>query len=326
MDISVKYMGLELKSPVIVGSCGLTNHYEKIREMADQGAGAVVLKSLFEEQLGYEGQAATDKNTYDYPEAMDYIKSFTRESSLSEYLSLIENCKEKLEIPIIASINCVSPGEWVSFAKKIEEAGADGLELNISLLPSDVNKTSDENEKMYFRIIEKVSAAIQLPIALKMSPYSAGLANLIQRLSWTEKIDAFVLFNRYYNPDIDIHTLKIGSSGVFSTPGDLAASLRWVALLADKIDVDIAASTGVHSGEDLIKQLLAGAKAVQVVSAIYKNHPPVIAQMLDDLKTWMKEKKYKSIEEFQATVNLNEMINPAAFERIQFMKYFGQIH
>ena len=325
MDLSVKYMGLELKSPIIIGSCGLTNSLEKIKELAENGAGAVVLKSLFEEQLSAEGHAADDKNTYDYPEALDYIKAFTKESSVGEYLTLIKNCKEQLDIPVIASVNCVTPGEWVNYAKKMEEAGADALELNISLLPSDVSKSSEENEKIYFKIIEKVSAAVTIPVALKMSHYSAGLANLIQRLSWSEKVNAFVLFNRYYNPDIDINTLKIGSSGVFSTPGDLSASLRWVALMADKIDVNIAASTGVHSGTDVIKQLLAGAAAVQVVSAIYKNSPQIIRTMIQDIETWMKEKNYKSIGDFQSSVNLNELINPAAFERIQFMKYFGQI-
>lgn len=325
MDLSVKYMGLDLKSPIVVGSSGLTNSVEKIKELEKHGAGAVVLKSLFEEQLRYEGMAEGDKNTHDYPEALDYIKSFTKDTSVSDYLNLIGDCKKEVKIPIIASINCVTPGEWVNYAKRMEEVGADALELNISLLPSDVNKTSQENEKMYFRIVEKVKKVVNIPVALKMSSYSAGLANLIQKLSWSEHVDAFVLFNRYYNPDIDINTLKIGSSGVFSTPGDLAASLRWVALLSDKIDVDIAASTGVHSGEDVIKQLLAGAKAVQVVSAIYKNHPPIIATMLEDVKKWMTEKKYDSIEQFQATVNLHELINPAAFERIQFMKHFGQI-
>lgn len=326
MDLSVKYMGLNLKSPIVVGSSGLTNSLEKIKELEHQGAGAVVLKSLFEEQLMYEGMAESDKNTHDYPEAMDYIKSFTKDTSVSDYLNLIEDCKKEVEIPIIASINCVTPGEWVKYAKRMEEVGADALELNISLLPSDVNKTSKDNENMYFKIVEKVKKVVSIPVALKMSHYSAGLANLIQKLSWSEHVDAFVLFNRYYNPDIDINTLKIGSSGVFSTPGDLAASLRWVALLSDKIDVDIAASTGVHSGEDVIKQLLAGANAVQVVSAIYKNHPPIIATMLEDVQQWMADKKYNSIKEFQATVNLHELINPAAFERIQFMKHFGQIH
>lgn len=326
MDLSVKYMGLNLKTPIVVGSSGLTNSVEKIEELANQGAGAVVLKSLFEEQLGYEGQAESDKNTYDYPEAIDYIKAFTKDTSFGDYLNLIENSKKKVDIPIIASINCVSTGEWVNYAKRIEDAGADALELNISLLPSDVRKTSEQNEKMYFKIIKKVKSVVSIPVALKMSHYSAGLANLIQKLSWTEKVDAFVLFNRYYSPDIDINTLKIGSTAVFSTPGDLAASLRWVALLSDKIDVDISASTGVHSGEDVIKQLLAGAKSVQVVSAIYKNHPQIIATMLDEVKKWMEEKGYSSIKEFQATVNLNELINPAAFERIQFMKHFGQIH
>jgi dihydroorotate dehydrogenase (fumarate) len=326
MDLSVKYMGLTLKNPIVVGSSGLTNSVEKIVELEKQGAGAVVLKSLFEEQLRYEGMAESDKNTHDYPEALDYIKAFTKDTSVSDYLTLIQESKAAVDIPVMASINCVSPGEWVNYARKMEEVGADALELNISLLPSDVNKTSQDNEKMYFRIVEKVKKVVKIPVALKMSHYSAGLANLIQKLSWSEHVDAFVLFNRYYNPDIDINTLKIGSSGVFSTPGDLAASLRWVALLSDKIDVDIAASTGVHSGEDVIKQLLAGAKAVQVVSAIYKNHPPIIATMLEELQQWMADKKYKSIREFQATVNLHELINPAAFERIQFMKHFGQIH
>jgi len=326
MDLSVKYMGLNLKSPLIVGSSGLTNSVDKIKELESYGAGAVVLKSLFEEQIMYEGQAANSKNTFDYPEAMDYIKSLTRDNTIGEYLNLIENCKKEVDIPIIASINCVSSGEWINFAKRMEKAGADALELNISLLPSDVKKTSKDNEDMYFEIIEKISKVVNIPIALKMSHYSAGLANLIQKLSWTDKVDAFVLFNRYYNPDIDIHTMKIGSSGVFSTSGDLAASLRWVALMSDDIDVDIAASTGVHSGEDFIKQLLAGAAAVQVVSAIYNNHAPYIGTILNEVKDWMKEKKYKSITDFQANMNLRDIINPAAFERIQFMKYFGQIH
>lgn len=325
MDLSVKYMGLTLKSPIIVGSSGLTNSLDKIKDLEKNGAGAIVLKSLFEEQLTFEGEAAEDKNTFDYPEAMDYIKSFTRDSSIDEYLNLIEACKKEVQIPIIASVNCVTDGEWVNFAQKMEKAGADAIEINISLLPSDVNKSSTDNEKMYFNIIKKISSVVNIPVALKMSHYSAGLANLIQKLSWTENVDAFVLFNRYYSPDIDIDTLKIGSTGVFSTPGDIAASLRWVALLSDKIDVDIAASTGVHSGEDVIKQLLAGASAVQVVSAIYKHQAPVIHTMLEEVKAWMKKKNYKSISEFQSTVNLNEIINPAAFERIQFMKYFGKI-
>lgn len=326
MDLSVKYMGLTLKSPLIVGSSGLTNSLEKIKAFEAQGAGAVVLKSLFEEQIQYESHAEDNKNTYDYPEAMDYINSFVKSTALTEYLTLIKSCKKEVGIPIIASINCVTDGEWTSFAKKIEEAGADALELNISLLPSDITKTSEANEKMYFNIIHKVRKSIKIPIALKMSHYSAGLSNLIQKLSWTEQVDAFVLFNRYYSPDIDIHSLKVGSAGVFSTPAELASSLRWVALLANKIDVDISASTGVHTGEDMIKQLLVGAKTVQVVSAIYKNDASIIGDMLDVLKVWMAEKKYNSIEEFQSIINMEELINPAAFERIQFMKYFGQIY
>jgi len=213
-----------------------------------------------------------------------------------------------------------------TMARKTRVAQFTHSALFISLLPSDVNKSSEANEKMYFDIVKKVQKVVSIPVALKMSHYSAGLANLIQKLSWSENVNAFVLFNRYYSPDIDINRLKIGSSSVFSTSDDLAASLRWVALLSDKIDVDISASTGVHTGEDVIKQLLAGAKAVQVVSAIYKNQPSVLAQILKDVKKWMKDKGYTSIREFQASVNLHELINPAGFERIQFMKHFGQIH
>ena len=265
MDLSVKYMGLNLKNPLVIGSSGLTNSVEKVKELESFGAGAVVLKSLFEEQILFEADAAGSENEYDYPEAIDYIKSYAKTESINKYLKLIEDCKKECHIPIIASVNCVTGGAWLNFAEKMEKAGADAIELNVSLIPTDIDKSSEENEKIYFTIIEKAKKSIKIPIALKMSHYSAGLSNLIQRLSWTKKVDAFVMFNRYYNPDIDINTLKMTSSGVFSTPADIAASLRWVAVLSGRIQTDISASTGVHSGGDLVKQILAGADTVQVV-------------------------------------------------------------
>ncbi len=325
MDLSVKYMGLDLKSPLIIGSSGLTNSVEKIKELESFGAGAVVLKSLFEEQILFEADAAGKQNEFDYPEALDYIKSYAKDDSINSYLKLIEDCKKETQIPIIASVNCVTEGEWLNFAKRVEKAGADALELNVSLLPTDIEKSSQENEKLYFDVIEQVKAVVNIPIALKMSHYSSGLANLIRTLSWTKKVDAFVLFNRYYNPDIDINSMKITSSGVFSSPADIAASLRWVAVLSDKIRTDISASTGVHSGTDIVKQLLAGADTVQVVSAIYKHGPEYIKTMMDELTEWMTKKNFNSIEDYRGELSYKNINNPVAFERIQFMKYFGGI-
>lgn len=325
MDLSVKYMGLNLKSPLIVGSSGLTNSVENVKELEKFGAGAVVLKSLFEEQILFEADAASKENEYDYPEALDYIKSYAKEESISTYLKLIEDCKKEVSIPIIASVNCVTDGKWLEFASKMEKAGADALELNVSLLPTDLEKSSAENEKLYFEIIEQVKKVVKIPVALKMSHYSAGLAHLIKTLDWTKNIDAFVLFNRYYNPDIDIHTMKITSSGVFSSPSDIAASLRWVAVLSDNIRTNISASTGVHSGADIVKQLLAGADTVQVVSAIYKHGPSYVKTMLDEVQEWMNKQNFKTLEDYRGKVSYKNVQNPVAFERVQFMKYFGGI-
>ncbi len=325
MDLSVKYMGLTLSSPLIIGSSGLTNSLEKVKELEKYGAGAVVLKSLFEEQIQLEADAEANKNAYDYPEALDYIKSYAKENSINTYLKLIEDCKREVNIPIIASVNCVTTGEWLDFAKKMEAAGADAIELNVSMIPTDIEKSSADNEKLYFDILDKVKAEIKVPIALKMSHYSAGLANLIRSLSWTKKADAFVLFNRYYNPDIDINTMSITSTGIFSTPADISASLRWVAILSDKISTDISATTGIHSGADVVKQILSGATTVQMVSAIYKKGPEYIKQVLDELKDWMTKKNFNSINEFKSKVSYNNVDNAIAFERIQFMKYYGKI-
>lgn len=323
MDLSVNYMGLKLRNPIIVGSSGLTNSVEKIRDLERQGAGAVVLKSLFEEQILMEQEKSYDQNDFDYPEAMDYMKAYAAEYSYADFIQLIRGAKAAVDIPVIASVNCVSMGKWTDFAKKIEEAGADALELNISLLPSDMYKTSAQNEKTYFDIIEVVRKQINIPIALKMSHYSAGLAHLITQLSFTKMVDAFVLFNRYYAPDININDFSITSAGVLSRPENISDSLRWVVLLSGKIKTPIAASTGVHEGEDVIKQLLAGATAVQVVSSLYKHGTSQLRKMLKEVESWMVEKGYETIEDFRGQISYEKFNEPEAFERIQFMKYFG---
>lgn len=327
MDLTTNYMGLILKNPIIIGSSGLTNSVEKIKKLENSGAGAVVLKSLFEEQLLVDRDKLIeqDKQYFWYPEAIDYINNYSKEFGIKEYSDLIKNAKKDIDIPIIASINCISAGEWILFANRIEDAGADALELNISLLPSDETRSSEENEKIYFDIIEKVKAKVSIPVSLKMSFYSSGLARLIQKLSWTKNVDSFVLFNRYYNPDIDINNFKIISSNVFSTPEEITTSLRWIALLSGKVECDLIASTGIHSGEGVVKQILAGATAVQIVSAIYKKSPEYITTVLNELNDWMKNKGFNSLDEFRGKMSYKKAKNPAAFERVQFMKYFGGI-
>ena len=324
-DLSTQYLGLTLQSPIIVGSCGLTKTVDSIRLLAENKAGAVVLKSLFEEQIEAELSSNLASYQADYPDAIDYIRTYTRENALTEYLDLISDAKKAVDIPIIASVNCVSGREWVSFAKSVEKAGADAIELNISLLPSDARKTSQDSEKMYFEIVDRVSDMITIPLAVKMSSYSSALANLIARLSWTGKVAGFVLFNRYYRPDVDIKQLTVSKADVFSTPAEMVESLRWIALLSGQIDRDFAASTGVHDSEGLIKQLLVGAAAVQMVTALYKNGPGHIADSLHALESWMDAKGYEKLADFRGLLSGKNADNPAAFERIQFMKQFGGI-
>jgi dihydroorotate dehydrogenase (fumarate) len=324
-DLSTKYLGLNLPTPLIVGSCGLTKTVASITTLAENRAGAVVLKSLFEEQIAAELAHNLEEYQTDYPDAFAYIRDYTRANTLQQYLDLIADAKRAVDIPIIASINCVSASEWIAFARSVEKAGADAIELNISLLPSDPRTTCQDSEKQYFAIIDQISSLIAIPLAVKMSPYSSVLSNLLSRLSWTGKVAGFVLFNRYFRPDIDINRMTVTKADIFSTKAEMSESLRWIALLSAAIDKDLTGSTGVHDGEDLIKQLLAGAAAVQVVTTVYKNGPGHLGVMLQQLEAWMEDKGYNRIDEFRGALSHRHTGNPAAFERIQFMKQFGGI-
>lgn len=324
-DLSTKYLGLDLKNPIIVGSCGFTNSAVKIKELADNQAGAVVLKSLFEEQIKAEYSANLESYNADYPGATDYIREYTRGNEVETYLKLIADAKKAVDIPIIASINCVSASEWVSFARSVEEQGADAIELNISLLPSNPRQTSSDNENKYLEILNSVGELVTIPLTLKMSHYSAALAGLIQKLSWSKNIAGFVLFNRYYTPDIDIEKLVVKSSDILSSPAEAYNTLRWIALMYGRIDKDLVASTGIHDGQGLIKQLLAGATAVQVVSTLYKNGVGQIPALLAGLDEWMTGRGYNSLTDFRGKLSYEKAADPAIFERTQFMKYYGGI-
>lgn len=327
-DLSTNYMGFKLRNPIIAGSSGLNKTVDNLQKLEKNGAAAVVLKSLFEEQIMHEVSKtmkhSENAESYAYPEAMDYIGNYTREKDLGEYLRLIEDGKKTVSIPIIASVNCVSSSEWISFASKMENAGADGIELNIFILPSDTKRDSDQNEQVYFDIVMEVMRQVSIPVAVKISYYFSSLAKTALKLSWTG-IAGMVLFNRFFSPDIDIDKFEVTPTHVFSSPEEIATSLRWVAMLSDKLHCDIAASTGVHDGAGVIKQLLAGAKAVQVASTLYKNGFEQIGQMTRFIENWMDKHNFATTEDFIGKLSLKAADNAAAYERVQFMKHFSGI-
>jgi len=324
VDLSTEYLGLKLKNPVIAGSSGLTNSVKSITELEENGAGAVVLKSIFEEEIAFEYEdilKEAESKGYNLDQ-FDYYDYKIKEDNIDKYTTLINESKKNVSIPVIASVNCVYSHEWLAFASQLEKAGADAIELNMFFLPSDFERTSEEKEKAYFQIIEQVQKAVSLPIALKISYYFSNLGPMIQKLSNTG-ISGLVLFNRFFSPDFDIDKFEVKSSNLFSAPSDLSISLRWIAIMAARVICDLAASTGVHDGVALIKQLLAGADAVQVASTLYKNGKGRIGEMLKTLEEWMKGKGYGSLSDFKGKMSQAKSSNPAAFERVQFMKYFG---
>jgi dihydroorotate dehydrogenase (fumarate) len=325
MELYTKYLGLDLQSPLIAGSSNLTHSVENLKAIEKAGAGAVVLKSVFEEEIYLEHSSEWKKlgPMSDNLDFLDYFDVEIRQENLQKYLSLIADAKKALNIPVIASINCVSAHEWTQFAQKIESAGADALELNLSVLPSDLTKTSQENESIYFEVINKVTAKIKIPVAVKISPYFSNLGKMISTLS-EENIKGMVLFNRFYNPDIDVELEKVKSAPVLSAPTDYLIPLRWIGMLSSRIKCDLSASTGVHNWQTAVKMLLAGAQTVQLVSLLYEKGFSVISEMNQNILSWMETKNYDSIADFRGKLALGNSVNPAEYERVQFMRTFGE--
>ncbi len=329
-ELTTKYLGLSLSNPLIIGSSGLTDSVDNIIELEKAGAGAVVLKSLFEEQIMLEVDASLKeayRNDMIYSaksETLDYIDVHIRERTMSAYIKLIRDVKSRLTIPVIASINCVSAAEWVKFANQFEEAGADALELNIAVLPTDESLDAADIEKIYFDIIAKVKSRVNIPVSVKITSCFTNLAAMVKKISETG-VDGIVMFNRYYTPDFDINNFEEKSSDTYSAPGEAGDVRRWMGIMSPRVKCDLAASTGIHSSEDLIKQILSGARAVQVVSAIYRNGRGHIQKMLGGLNDWMEDKGYNSIDQFRGRMSQEESTDPSSYERIQFMKYFSEI-
>lgn len=321
IKLNTEYLGLKLKSPVIAGSSGLTYSLTKIKEAEDYGAGAVVLKSLFEEQINH--LIAISESIHSYPEAEDYMSYYIRANAVEEYLNLVSSAKKSVSIPVIPSINCISAGAWIDYAKMIENAGADALEVNIFFLPVKSEITSSEIEKNYLQIIEKLKNSVKVPLAVKISLRFTNVLNIIELL-YKRGVEGVVMFNRFYEPDIDIEKMTVIPSGIFSLAGERRYVLRWIAMAdAFDFDIDISASTGIHSGDDAIKYLLAGADTVQVCSALYEKGMPFIKEVNEQIIAWMEKKGFDSVNQFRGKLNYSDIENPLLYERTQFMKFFS---
>jgi dihydroorotate dehydrogenase (fumarate) len=325
-DLITKYMGFELKNPIIAASSGLTDNVKSIVGLEKAGVAAIVLKSIFEEQILREIDSLNVNNMYNsFAEVENMVSFYTKEHNINEYIKLIEESKKSVSIPVFASINCFSSSEWTKFAKRAENAGADAVELNMFILPSDPKFTGEDIENIYFDVVKKVKEEIKIPVALKIGTYFSGMANFIQKLSYSG-IDALVLFNRFYSPDIDLNTEEITNASIFSNPPENLNNIRWISILSPIVKCDIASSTGIHDGSDIIKNILVGASAVQIASTLYKNSPKQIGLMLEQIENWMKSKKYENLSELKGKLSTKNVKYPILYERSQFMKYFSNHH
>lgn len=324
-DLKTTYLGLPIKNPIVVGSSGLASTIGGIKKLAEAGAAAIVLKSIFEEEIKAEAeqtvgqQLGMDENNLEFYDYYDYQ---VKNEVLEGYVSLIREAKEAVDIPIIASINCTSYSEWVSFAHKIEEAGADAIELNIFKLPFGIKDEAAEVEKVYFDIVRKVKEHLSIPVGIKLASYFTNLGNVIHRLSHSG-VEGLVLFNRFTSIDYDIENDQVITGKVYSNSDEYVNSLRWISIASSTAGCDMVASTGVHDYRTMVKMMLAGASAVEVVSAIYKEGPEVIGAMLKELEAWMERRNVESIAEFKGRLSQGKSSNPEVFERVQFMRYFS---
>jgi len=326
-DLSTSYMGLNLKNPVIVSSCDLTRNIGGVKSCADAGAGAVVLKSIFEEQFMVKGDSPVEGYSM-HPESLDYLRS----GGLLEYApnalcQMIEEAKKEIDIPIIASVNCQSPQLWPRFAKQIEGAGADALELNIYFLPLELDVSGSDFERSHADILREVKNEVSIPVSVKLTNQITSLPHLADQLS-NAGADALVFFNWFLEPDIDIMKLRTKNiKGV----GNFHQSLRWVALLADRVDCDLVSSGGIQDAEGVIKQILAGAVAVQVCSAFYNKGLDELGKMLDGIKSWMKGARFRSLEDFRGELSFkkqelsfSDLGEAEKFFRSQYLKAYSK--
>jgi len=319
-DLSTSYLGLNLKTPVIAASSTITSTPDGVKKCEDAGAGAVVLKSLFEEQITIDkNRMIGDMNFDAYTDAYDFFNAAGTDYYLDEYLGLVEEAKESLSIPVIASINCVSPGQWTDYAERFENIGADALELNMFILPSNIATSGQTIEQTYLKILEDVKKKIKIPVSIKIGYHFSGMGNFINT-AVKNGAQGVVLFNRFYKTDIDIEKMELKSSPIISDPSEIHLSLQWIALMSGEVSADFSAATGIHDAEGAIKHLLAGASSVQLCSTIMKNGLGRITEINRGIADWMDRKNYSKISEFNGMLSQENSKHPEAYERSQFIR------
>ncbi len=322
-DLTTTYLGLQLKNPLVASASPLSKKVDTVRRLEDAGAAALVMYSLFEEQITHESfelDHYLERGTHTYAEALSYFPDLDYHNLGTEpYLEHLHKIKQAVNIPIIGSLNGISTGGWVEYAHRIEQAGADALELNIYYLPTDPDLSGAELEEDFVQLVRDVRAKVKLPIAVKLSPYFTALPNLAKRIV-EAGANALVLFNRFYQPDFDLEELEVVPNLILSTSQELRLPLRWIAILYGRIEVDFALTTGVHSAQDVLKAMMAGANVAMMTSTLLENGVGRIMHILTDLQEWMEEHEYVSIEQMRGSMSQRAVAEPAAFERANYNK------
>ena len=329
MDLTTNYLGLKLRTPLVVGASPLSENIDNLKRMEDAGASAVVLHSLFEEQLRQdrlELNKHLEQGTESYAEALSYFPEVGEyRLGPEEYLRHIWRAKETLDVPVIASLNCSSVGGWTEYARQIQQAGADALELNIYYIPTDPDLPGDVLEEGYLNILHAVRAEVKIPVAVKLSPFFTNFANIAKRFD-AAGANGLVLFNRFYQPDIDLEDLEVKPNILLSTPMAMRLPLRWVAILYGRLKGSLAATSGIHRAGDVLKMIMAGADVTMLCSAVLRHGFPQIALIESDLTQWLDEHDYESIKQIKGSLSQKNCAEPAAFERAQYMKALSTYH
>jgi dihydroorotate dehydrogenase (fumarate) len=322
-DLSTQYLGLKLKNPLVVSASPLSERIDNIRQMEDSGAGAVVLESLFEEQIALESQQldlALSSGTESFAESLSYFPDMSGYNLGPDgYLEHIRRAKAAVEIPIIASLNGVSIGGWIEYAKKMEQAGADALELNIYFVPTDLDMAGAQVDQMYVDLLTQVKSGLSIPLAVKLGPFFSSVANLAKRLD-AAGANGLVLFNRFYQADFDLETLEVTPNLTLSNPYEILLRIHWVACLYGHIKADLAVTGGVHSAKEVLKSMMAGARVAMMASALLKNGIGHLKTVLAELQTWMDEHEYESVKQMQGSMSQRAVDDPSAFQRANYMR------
>ena len=323
MDLSTSYLGLHLKNPLVPSASPLTRTADSMKRLEDAGAAAVVMHSVFEEQIQHEAAELDHyllSGTESFAEALSYLPEASEYFlGPEEYVSQLAKAKESLSIPVIASLNGVSTGGWIQYAKKFEEAGADAIELNVYYVAADPRMSGVDVEQRYIDVLKAVKSTVKIPVAIKLSPYFSSMSNMAKRLD-EHGANGLVLFNRFYQPDINLEELEIEPSVVLSGSEATRLPLRWIAILYKKVNADLAATTGIHTGEDVIKMTMAGANVTMVCSSLLRNGAKRIGEIINGAQKWMIEREYESLDQMRGSMSHKSVANPAALERANYMK------